>query len=74
MKAENTQRATFTIAEVASELGINLVAAYEMAKQAGFPALTVGKRIIVPKLAFERWLTDAAFAKQAYRGKYQKKE
>lgn len=73
MKTENTQRATLTIAEVAAELGVNLIAAYEMAKQVGFPALTVGKRIIVPKAAFDRWLSDAAFSKQAYRGKHQKK-
>ena len=73
MKTENKERATLTIAEVAAELGINLVAAYEIAKQEGFPALTVGKRIIVPRVAFERWLSDAAFDKKAYWGKYRKK-
>lgn len=73
MKIENEERTTLTIPEVATMLGINEAAGYELAKQEGFPSLLVGRRIIVPRAAFERWLNDAAYDKRAYWGKYRKK-
>ena len=48
------------IREVAEELQINLVAAYELAKREDFPSFTIGKRIIVPRKAFEQWLANQA--------------
>jgi len=52
---------TYTIPEVAKLLGVNVITAYNLAKQKGFPAVRIGqKRIIVPKAALERWLERQA--------------
>lgn len=56
----------YTIPEVAALLGINVVKAYELARQEGFPAIRIGRRIIVPKAGLERWLEQAALEKQSY--------
>lgn len=62
-------RAVYTVPEVAALLGINLPKAYELARQEGFPAIRIGRRIIVPKAGLERWLEQAALEKQSYGGK-----
>lgn len=40
-------------------LGANKL--YELVHSDGFPKITVGKRILVPKIALEKWLSDNAF-------------
>ena len=62
-------RAVYTVPEVAALLGINLPKAYELARQEGFPAIRIGRRIVVPKAGLERWLEQAALEKQSYGGK-----
>jgi hypothetical protein len=56
-----TEPVVFSIAEVAAHyLGFIYEAAYELARQPGFPALKVSpRRIVVPKQAFFRWLETA---------------
>lgn len=56
----------YTIPEVAALLGINVAKAYELARQPGFPCIKIGRRLITPKAAFERWLEQAALDKQSY--------
>jgi len=36
------------------------VKAYELARRKDFPAIRIGRRIVIPKAAFERWLEQAA--------------
>lgn len=50
----------YTVPEIAALLGINRVSAYELAKQEGFPAVRIGRRIVIPKEAFFRWLEKEA--------------
>ena len=50
---------------VAAYLNINLNAAYALVKTPGFPCLKVGKRFIIPREGFFRWLEQAAFNKQS---------
>ena len=45
-----------TIAEVATRLRIGRNGAYEAAKRGDFPVLQIGRRLLVPRAAFERWL------------------
>ena len=60
-------RVVYTVPEVAALLGINLPRAYELTRQPGFPAIRVSsRRIIIPKVAFHRWLESAALDKQSY--------
>ena len=47
-----------TVIDVAEVLGISRTGAYELVRQAGFPALNIGKRIVIPKEEFVRWIRD----------------
>jgi excisionase family DNA binding protein len=58
-KAE-TEKAVYNIYQVSQLLDINLPKTYELAKHPDFPAVRLGKRIIVPRAAFERWLNERA--------------
>lgn len=49
-------RVTFTVDEAAARLGIGRNAAYEAIKRGELPALKIGRRIVVPRAAFERLL------------------
>ena len=47
-----------SVPEVESALGISRAGAYELVKSKGFPAMTVGTRIIVPKDKFIAWIDE----------------
>ena len=51
---------------VAAYLNINLNAAYALVKTPGFPCIKIGKRFVIPKAAFFRWLEQVALDKQSY--------
>ena len=42
--------------DVAAVLGVSRAHAYNLINSDGFPRLAVGKRLIVPKAAFMRWM------------------
>ena len=44
--------------EVANLLGISRAGAYELVKTDGFPSLTIGFRIIVPRDKFMAWIDE----------------
>ncbi|MBR5704459.1 MAG: helix-turn-helix domain-containing protein [Deltaproteobacteria bacterium] len=45
-----------TVLDVAGVLGINRVGAYELVKQPNFPTQKDGRRILIPKEQFFRWI------------------
>ena len=47
-----------SVPEVADVLGISRAGAYELVKEKGFPALTIGNRIIVPKDKLIAWIKE----------------
>ena len=47
-----------TVIDVAEVLGISRTGAYELVRQEGFPTLSIGKRIVIPKEEFVRWIRD----------------
>jgi excisionase family DNA binding protein len=55
----DVERLTFEVSELAALLGVNLVRAYSLTRTEGFPSLRIGRRILVPKRAFEEWLNRA---------------
>ena len=69
VKEISDERLTYSIPEVAKLLGINTITAYYLAKREDFPAIRIGRRIVVPKAGLERWLEQAALEKQSYGGK-----
>ncbi len=42
--------------DIAAALNISRAGAYNLMNSEGFPALRIGKRIVVPKDAFIRWM------------------
>lgn len=49
---------SLTVDDVAKTLGISKANAYELCKSMGFPCVNVGKRLIIPKLAFVKWMEN----------------
>ncbi len=47
---------TITVDEVARRLGISRGLAYEAVRRGEIPSISVGKRILVPRVALERML------------------
>lgn len=47
-----------SVPEVASVLGISRAGAYELVKEKGFPSLSIGSRILVPKNKFIAWIAE----------------
>lgn len=52
----SVERLTLTVEEVARVLGIGRIQAYNLTHRADFPAIRIGKRIVVPRDALMRWL------------------
>ena len=53
-------RLTVTVPEMAEMLGIGRIKAYELANIKGFPAIRLGKRIVVPVDQLKKWLEERA--------------
>ncbi len=51
-----SERLAYSISEVADFLGINVMTVYNLAKREDFPAIRIGRRIVVPKEALLKWL------------------
>ena len=47
-----------SVPEAADVLGISRAGAYELVKEKGFPSLTIGNRIIVPKDKLIAWIEE----------------
>ena len=55
---------TLSVPEVAAVLGISRAGAYELARSKGFPSLSIGSRIVVPKDKFIAWIEEKVSGKQ----------
>ena len=49
---------TLNPTDVAAALGISRVNAYNLCHSTGFPAIRLGKRILIPKEGFLKWLGE----------------
>ena len=47
-----------SVPEVASVLGISRAGAYELARSSGFPSLSIGTRIVIPKDKLIAWIDE----------------
>ncbi len=47
-----------SVPEVASVLGISRAGAYELVKEKGFPSLTIGYRILIPRDKLIAWIDE----------------
>jgi excisionase family DNA binding protein len=53
------QPLTYSVPEAARLLGINRNTAYQLAARGELPTLRLGKRILVVRASFEKWLESA---------------
>ena len=53
------EKLVVTVDQAAKALGISRGLAYEMARQGRIPAIRLGRRLLVPRLALERMLAEA---------------
>jgi len=51
---------TLRVEQVQEILGISRAMAYKLAKQKGFPAVRINKRIVIPRDRFMDWLEKEA--------------
>jgi len=58
MHAEVVVRRTYTVQEAARLLGIGTIQAYEAVKRGDIPSFRIGKRILIPRAAFDRFLDE----------------
>ena len=54
-----TDRKTYNIEEAGKLLGIGRNQAYEAARRGDIPTIRIGKRLLVPRVAFDRLLENA---------------
>lgn len=54
------EKLTISVPEMARQLGISKPKAYQLARQDGFPAFTVGGRILVSMEGLEKWVQAQA--------------
>lgn len=50
----------YTVTETAQILNIGMNKAYELIQQRAIPNVRVGRRILIPKLALEKWLINSS--------------
>jgi excisionase family DNA binding protein len=55
-------RLTLTVKEAARLLGLGETKTYNLARDGKIPALRFGRRIVIPRRRFERWLEEASEA------------
>lgn len=57
------EKKVLTVMEAAEELGISKGSAYEAARNGEIPTVRIGRRLIVPRVAFDKMLAQAGESK-----------
>lgn len=57
---KNAEKICYDMKELYSILPVGWNKLYEVVNSKGFPKITVGRRILIPKSAFEEWLITSA--------------
>ena len=56
----NNEKLTLNVAEAAKLVGLDKMTIYALCRTEGFPAIQIGRRIIIPREALENWLIKKA--------------
>jgi excisionase family DNA binding protein len=54
----NSLPLSLTVADIAKILGVSKQNAYKLCHSKGFPSVRIGKRIIITRLAFIKWMEE----------------
>lgn len=52
------EKITLTVEELIKFLGISRQTAYQLCRTEGFPALRIGRRVLIPKKQLEVWIEE----------------
>ena len=52
----NVEKLTYSVKEAAAVVGIGYIGMYQLCNREDFPAIRIGKRIVIPKDGLQRWL------------------
>jgi excisionase family DNA binding protein len=63
-QSSSTRRRTISVEEAGKQLGISRNSAYEAASRGEIPTIKIGRRLLVPLVAFERLLDQPASTRQ----------
>lgn len=66
MEKSVNQKMAYSITEMAAVLGIGRNKAHELAKEPGFPIITLGRRKVIPVKALGEWLERKAGQSNAF--------
>ena len=58
---ETMKSAVLDMKQLAEYLNLGMNAAYSLVRQENFPAIRVGKRILVPIIELETWIRDNSY-------------
>lgn len=59
---ETDTRLTLTVEEAAKMLGVSRIKGYELAHSEGFPAMRLGRKLLIPRDRFLAWIDEQAGA------------
>jgi excisionase family DNA binding protein len=59
------EKSCYSVKEVAQVMGIGENNAYELTRRKDFPKIQIGRRIVIPIEAFNKWLCLASIDGQA---------
>jgi len=66
MLTPSQRRLTMSVTEVCQEMGISKPTGYDLVNQTNFPSIRLGKKIIIPREAFENWLQESVASGLAF--------
>ena len=66
LKIDESKSEYISVDEMAKMLSIARATAYQLTKVGGFPCFYIGKRIIIPLTAFNKWAGEQAENRAAY--------
>lgn len=58
MRGGNKEKLVYSMQEAAEGLGISKSYMYELARSGKVPVLKLGKRLVIPKEKFVRWINE----------------
>ena len=64
MMATDVESLVYTAGEVQRMLGVSRAVVYESLRTGIIPCLRLGKRYVIPRTAFHRWLEVSPWAKE----------
>lgn len=55
----------YTVTDIKEKLGIGMNSAYKLVHRADFPSVRIGRKIVIPKDDFHKWLEKQAQSNKA---------